>query len=165
MANRLLRPVAATPNEGYHQRIRAPAEENSDAGDSARGSGHRPTSRRVDSGGALMIRVELDIRSGRPNPQWRLSSGDEAQLHGLIAAAPRAADGGSENDSEYQGFLAQLSEAETLRVQRGVIEIERDGERTYRTDADRAVERWLLATGRASLEPCDYQAVVAALWA
>ncbi|QIS05641.1 hypothetical protein F5X71_27995 [Nocardia brasiliensis] len=112
-----------------------------------------------------MIRVELDLRSDRPNPRWRLSSGDEAQLHGLIAAAPRAAAGPGENDSEYQGFIAQLSEAETLRVHRGVIEIERGGDRTYRTDADRAVERWLLATGRPSLGPCDYQTVVAALWA
>ncbi len=111
-----------------------------------------------------MIQVELDLHSERPNPKWRLASGDEAQLHGLIAAAPRAAAGEPESDSEYQGFIAQLSEEEVLRVRRGIIEIERGDQSTYRVDADRAVERWLLATGRSTLQPGDYQTVVAALW-
>ncbi|PXX69190.1 hypothetical protein DFR70_102878 [Nocardia tenerifensis] len=111
-----------------------------------------------------MIKVELDLHSDRPNPRWQLASGDEAQLHGLIAAAPRSSAGEAENDGGYRGFVAQLSDEETLRVRGGVIEIARGEERTYRTDGDRAVERWLLATGRPTLEPCDYQAVVAALW-
>ncbi|GAA5086353.1 hypothetical protein [Nocardia iowensis] len=111
-----------------------------------------------------MIRVELDIHSDQPNPRWRLTPGDEAQLHGLIAAAPRAAASDVENNGEYRGFVAQLTDEETLRVQRGIIEIARGDQRTYRTDADRAVERWLLATGRPTLQPGDYQTVVAALW-
>ncbi|MFF3223023.1 MULTISPECIES: hypothetical protein [Nocardia] len=111
-----------------------------------------------------MIKVELDINSGKPNPRWKLTPGDEAQLHGLIAAAPRAAVGEIENHSEYRGFVAQLSDEETLRVHRGVMEIARGDQCSYRTDGDRAVERWLLATGRPTLEPGDYQTVVAALW-
>lgn len=114
--------------------------------------------------GTVMIKVELDIHSDQPNPKWLLASGDEAQLHGLIAAAPRANPSDGESDSAYRGFVAQLSDEETVRVQRGVIEIARGAERTYRTDGDRAVERWLLATGRSTLAPCDYQTVVAALW-
>ncbi|MFG1791281.1 hypothetical protein [Nocardia sp. NPDC049149] len=111
-----------------------------------------------------MIRIELDINSDRPNPRWRLAPGDEAQLHGLIAAAPRSAAGSIENTSAYRGFVAQLSDEEVLRVQRGVIEIARGDQRSYRIDTDRAVERWLLATGRGSLESSDYQTAVAALW-
>ncbi|WP_405161413.1 hypothetical protein OG203_34465 [Nocardia sp. NBC_01499] len=111
-----------------------------------------------------MIRIELDLHTDKPNPRWRLAPGDEAQLHGLIAAAPRATGGVVENDSAYRGFVAQLSDEEILRVQRGVIEIARGDQRTYRTDGDRAVERWLLATGRPTLEVGDYQTVVAALW-
>lgn len=111
-----------------------------------------------------MIKVELDIHSDRPNPKWQLAPGDEAQLHGLIAAAPRSTVGDVENDGAYRGFVARLSDEEILRVRRGIIEIARGEQRTYRTDGDRAVERWLLATGRPTLASSDYQTVVAALW-
>jgi hypothetical protein len=41
---------------------------------------------------------------------------------------------------------------QTVRIQRGTIEIERGPDRRYRNDPQRSVESWLLTTGEAVLD-------------
>ena len=106
-----------------------------------------------------MIEVELDIFSGRPNPTWRLDSVAGDHLHDLIESSKPAASGHIANNLGYRGFAVRDGDR-IVRVQRGRIEIERGDNRSYRTDQDRAVERWLLTTGE-SLIDASIRSVVA----
>jgi hypothetical protein len=106
------------------------------------------------SGGATTVseeaRVELDIFSGRPNPQWRLSAADAALLEQKLAALPVASPGQLANPLGYRGFIVQLPQANdktTVTVQNGMVRTTRAGETAHYQDPGRAVERWLLNTG------------------
>ncbi|MCE7002417.1 hypothetical protein LWC34_06160 [Kibdelosporangium philippinense] len=96
-------------------------------------------------------RVELDIFSGRPNPTWSLSAADTAILNGKLAALPPATPSPLANPLGYRGFIVRLKQA-TVTVQNGTVWTKRGSELAHHRDPDRAVERWLLNTGRPFLD-------------
>jgi hypothetical protein len=56
----------------------------------------------------------------------------------------------------YRGFIVQLlrgSRQTVLRIQDGVVQISEATTHRYVVDQGRALERWLLDTGRSGLKP------------
>ncbi|MBP2330521.1 hypothetical protein JOF56_010906 [Kibdelosporangium banguiense] len=105
-----------------------------------------------NSGSAVtQARVELDIFSGRPNPEWRLPETDTAQFKEKLAALPVATPGQLANPLGYRGFIVHLGET-TVTVQNGLVRTTRAGEMTYHKDPYRVMEQWLLNTGRPFLD-------------
>jgi hypothetical protein len=92
--------------------------------------------------------VILCIFSGRPNPQWRLSEDQEAQLVDLTSVAtPSPELGGSAGGLGYSGFAVHPEGQSQLQYPLLVCDrvIESVGGRSA-VDSDRHVEQWLLGT-------------------
>ena len=107
-------------------------------------------------------RVELDVFSGRPNPAWTLSADDDAALRGRLAALPAAPAAELHNDLGYRGLVVTLSEAGTprvVRIQRGHVKAD-GAQPADRADEGRALERWVLETGKDDVEPSVYAIAV-----
>jgi hypothetical protein len=112
------------------------------------------------------VDVELDIYSGRPNPSWALSPQDADSFDSKLAALPSAQPSTLADPLGYRGFIvrARHGDDETrTAVQQGHVQSTRGQTTTFRGDPGRALERWLLDTGRATLPPDVVQAVENAL--
>jgi len=87
--------------------------------------------------------AELDLFSGRPNPQWRLTGPVRERLLALLRAAPPAAVPRREPGLGYRGFVIRItSGGTTTRVHVGEGSIDVDGERGR--DDGRAIEKVLM---------------------
>jgi hypothetical protein len=98
------------------------------------------------------VEVELDVYSGRPNPTWSLTTVDAARLDREADALPVAPVRGWSNGLGYRGFVVTRENQTILRVQDGTVELTAGGVVSYRVDVDRALERWLLSTGRDTID-------------
>ena len=96
---------------------------------------------------ARQIEVELDIFSGRPNPSWRLSAENATLFEQKLAALPAAETGRIANPLGYRGFIVKSGDM-TVKVQNGTVQVVRAESATYHQDPGRALERWLLSTGK-----------------
>jgi hypothetical protein len=117
-------------------------------------------------GASAPVAVELDVFSGRPNPTWLLTGAEAAELRSRLAdpthtpLAPAAVPPPS-GRLGYRGFVLgdpehTLAGADRLEVGEGFVRAV-DGA-TGRTlavfaDADRTLERWLVAGARGRAEP------------
>lgn len=94
------------------------------------------------------VTVELDIYSGRPNPQWMLTVPEtEYLLNALSTAAPRATNRAFAMPLGYRGFLISMrrnSGTQILRIANGVIEMTGHNGTAQFDDNNRTLERWLL---------------------
>jgi hypothetical protein len=95
------------------------------------------------------MEATLMIFSGRPNPRWRIDEPRAGEIRSAIAAMPEAdAPAFAEEGLGYSGVALDFTDAGGRPSQavfsRGTASI--DG-RTY-VDADRRIERALLASGR-----------------
>lgn len=104
-------------------------------------------------------RVTMNIYSGRPDPAWRLSDGELATLLARLDAAPEARDKPAPTTAAlgYRGLSVTFSGGAQVEIGAGRIEI--GGGATLR-DESRALERWLVETGR---ERIDGKAIESAL--
>lgn len=116
------------------------------------------------------MRVELDIFCGRPNPSWKLLPSEAAELVQRLRAAPPTdtpppAGGGL----GYRGLIvtptagASIDSCAVVAVSKGVISCQRPSGDQLRRDPGRALERWLLGTGKAHIDPDLYEEVVRSL--
>jgi len=104
------------------------------------------------------IQIEADVFSGRPNPVWELSEDDAAAFLSRVEALGRLpADMPSATPEPlgYRGLIA-TDRHETMRryrIARGVIVVEREpnGATVRLSDPGRAVEIFLIRTGRSVL--------------
>jgi hypothetical protein len=107
---------------------------------------------------ASNVVVTLDVYSGRPNPIWSMAEGVAGEfLRRLYAlegstAAPR--------DFENLGYRAVRAEFQdetkgtvVVRASRGIVTLDRAGQRVHFLDAGRQFESWLVNTGAAHLTP------------
>ena len=98
--------------------------------------------------------VELDVYSGIQNPTWTLSTEDLMSLVSRLESLPRVSERRLHTNLGYRGLIIHLSQdqgARIVRVQSGVAQL---GEgRAYARDENRALERWLLTTGRPYVKP------------
>jgi hypothetical protein len=87
--------------------------------------------------------VELDLFSGRPNPQWRLSGSARDRLLALLRAALPTHESASEPGLGYRGFIVRIISGERMtRVHIGEGAIEIDGARGR--DEGRGIEKLLM---------------------
>jgi hypothetical protein len=104
---------------------------------------------------AMAAIVTLEVFSGRPDPNWPLTPLQQAEFERRVAGAPIAPmSAGVQNEPlGYRGFRVQINrpgaQPSELKVHQGWI---RDGQ--TREDLGRALEQWLLDTGRGSI-PTD----------
>ena len=98
----------------------------------------------------MALLIELDVFSGRPNPQWELDAPAERELRQLLgglSVAPGEPAGPA--GLGYRGFRFDIGEtAAPSRAFRGRVALE---DRVLE-DPGRAVERFLLSTAPAELE-------------
>jgi len=107
---------------------------------------------------ASNVVVTLDVYSGRPNPTWSMAEGMTVEflrrLHALDGskAAPR--------EFENLGYRAVSAEfqdetkgAIVVKASRGIVTVDRAGQRFHYLDAGRQFELWLVNTGTTHLTP------------
>ena len=110
------------------------------------------------------LRVELEIYSGRVNPSWAIDADAAAEFRRRLAALPTAASAPDTAEAlGYRGLrvTGRADGAAEIVVARGGVTVRRaaSASGTFRDDG-RALERWLLDTGRAALDPALYAYVV-----
>jgi hypothetical protein len=101
--------------------------------------------------------AELDVFSGRPNPQWQLTSDEWVELRRRIGALPAAAESATRSGLGYRGIVITPRGDEklgftSLLVSSGVI-VASDTRGNKRTleDSGRSLELWLLGLARTRL--------------
>ena len=109
------------------------------------------------------VQAELDVFSGRPNPQWTLSAEDARRLLDELEKLPQAPAEPFDSLLGYRGILVRVSSAEgvtTYRLWNALVTKEASGQLSAHHDKDRALEEWLLTTGRPYLEEGLYEMVM-----
>lgn len=111
----------------------------------------------TSGGGAVAetVEVELDIFSGMPNPEWRLSDADAALFLRKVDELPEASPAQLANNLGYRGFIVRIQrdpDETRILIQNGTVQSTRADTTTYHNDTDRALERWLLNSGRPFLD-------------
>ena len=99
--------------------------------------------------------VELDIFSGMPNPTWILTNAEADSFVKQLAALPRSSARELSGNLGYRGFIVRITQGadtQLIRIQTGTVHISKGATNLYARDADRALERWLLNTGRPHLK-------------
>ena len=103
---------------------------------------------------AAHCEVELDIFSGMPNPTWMLTNSEADRFTKQLAALPPAEARELSGNLGYRGFIVQCTQGtntQSIRIQRGLVQIARNEATVYVADQDRGLERQLLNTGKPHL--------------
>lgn len=109
------------------------------------------------------MQVELNIYSGRPNPGWRLSPEQVAELGSRLAALPLAHDAVLPEPLGYRGLTLTggAGAASRIDIGSGVVLLQRaDGSTEHRSDHQRSLERWLLGTAKGQVDDELWQMVM-----
>ena len=110
---------------------------------------------------AISAEVELDLFSGRPNPVWTLSNADTTELERRLSALPKTSAKTLFDGLGYRGLIVRRSKEATAHVQNGVVALASHESSTYLEDSQRALERWLIATGKSAIGAEIYKMVEA----
>jgi hypothetical protein len=111
-------------------------------------------------------RVTMDVYSGRPNPEWSLSSEQITELKKRLAALSTiaAADAKISDDLGYRAMHIVLKDANgdsEIAVSRGLV-LQKTGSSMKRhVDEQRKLELWLVNTGEGKLSADLLQKTVA----
>ena len=109
------------------------------------------------------MQVEVELYSGRPNPQFTLPPAVAAELRRRLAALPPAAADapGPRDGLGYRGLrIVGGADAAAVVVSAGSVEIEdRAGGVTRRADPGRGLERWLVEAAGGQLPPDAHDAL------
>lgn len=104
--------------------------------------------------------VELDIFSGMPNPMWNLTNAAADYFLEQLAALPLTSARELSGNLGYRGFIVRCTQGGNTRwihVQKGIVHISEGETNVYAYDKDRALEAWVLNTGRPHLKDEIYQ--------
>src|SRR5690349_428791 len=98
----------------------------------------------------MALIVTLDVYSGRPNPQWTLAPAESTEFQRRLAALHPLAGDAAEPAAPlgYRGLEVQGGPA-PVRVFRGRVTV---GGQDF-ADPRRELERWLIDSGRGSVDP------------
>jgi hypothetical protein len=114
--------------------------------------------RRAEFSGVMPMQVEVDVYSGRPNPRWDLSAQQAGEFLKMVRALPKAEHDSALNEGlGYRGLkvtgsaLSQEGYKEIV-ISNGIVAVREESGSQQLTDKDRALERWLLQTGKGKLE-------------
>lgn len=102
--------------------------------------------------------VQVDLYSGRPNPQWTLTRAQEAELERRLNTMPLANSGEPTQGLGYRGVIlsgqgGSTGQPLTVLISAGIV-LERfeSGVERRKRDVDRALEAWIIGTGSDYLE-------------
>jgi hypothetical protein len=102
----------------------------------------------------LLIEVEVDLYSGRPNPRFALTPDAAAELERRLSALPTLGPKGTLREGlGYRGLriTGDPMFVEVL-ISAGVVETrDRQGAVIHKADHERKLERWLIEAGSAKL--------------
>ena len=123
----------------------------------------------AESRASESIRVELDIFSGRPNPSWQLLRNEAEDFSHRLGALPNNPSGQNlQQDLGYRGLkvtIGALADSQNrvheIVIGRGVVVVRQDATTRLLRDEGRALERWLLQTGKGRVEDEVYDYVLA----
>lgn len=99
---------------------------------------------------ATHVEVELDIFSGMPNPTWVLTEVEADSLAQRLAQLPETSAGELPGHLGYRGFIVRVTEGartQEIRIWAGAVHVS-NGATRRAADQDRALEWWLLRSGR-----------------
>jgi hypothetical protein len=109
-------------------------------------------------GREVLLEVELDAFSGRPNPRWRLTEAQAAEFLALFHKLPPARVRAPTNGGlGYRGFVLRgdggtLAGFDEVRIDRGVVLARRANDEEMFSDPQLDLERWLLASARGHVD-------------
>lgn len=94
------------------------------------------------------------LYSGRPNPSWQVESGQQGRIHALLAHAPQHSGECELPDGlGYSGVILTIRDADGHDEQWQVFGGRAVSASECRIDSDRKLERALLESGRAVIDP------------
>jgi hypothetical protein len=101
------------------------------------------------------VRVEVDMFSGRPNPQWEATEDEAARITASFEVLSDAADEPAIHDRlGYRGFVITCADGQTVRVQGTAVVVGAEpASRHAKSDPDRVLERTLLDIAQQHLPP------------
>lgn len=111
----------------------------------------------LPSVGPSVIAV-LGLYSGRPDPEWTLTTEQAATLDRKLESLPIGTEAPPIGGLGYHGFTIRLPEG-TLVAYRGVVAPPGDDPRIVRADPTRSIERYLLETSRPHLTADEFTEV------
>jgi hypothetical protein len=102
------------------------------------------------------VHVEVDLYSGRENPSWDLREAEAQELRTRLATLSPDTEGRrpAPDGLGYRGIHVTVDSGEAgqrIAVAAGVVTIETASEHRVLRDHDRALEKWLLSTGKEQL--------------
>lgn len=106
------------------------------------------------------LEVELDIFSGMPNPMWVLTNAEADSFLKQLTKLPRTLVRELSGNLGYRGFIVQViqgADTQLIRIQTGTVHITKGATNVYGYDEDRALERWLLNTGKPYIRKETFQ--------
>ena len=113
-----------------------------------------------------MLRIELDIFSGRPNPEWILTATEAAELEAMTTSLALAETPPLPfNDLGYRGIIVTDPERVgwSLVVYRDTVRLRTSEGTTVRVDPGGTVERWLLDTSVGDVDPALISRILSGL--
>lgn len=93
------------------------------------------------------VRVTLGLYSGRADPEWTLTDAEAAALDAALAALSGAVGRPPVGGLGYRGFTIERPDGTVIAFD-GAVAPPGDGDRAYRADPARTIERLLLETAR-----------------
>jgi hypothetical protein len=110
-----------------------------------------------------VMRVDIEIFSGRPNPSWTLTAKESADFLALLRKLPKSKAGPIPDGLGYRGLKVSglhdtVPGASTITVYNGVAVIRNTIEESHE-DKGRALERWLLQTGKTRIDKNIFEQV------
>ncbi|MBD2020140.1 hypothetical protein H6F43_08055 [Leptolyngbya sp. FACHB-36] len=119
----------------------------------------------VPTSGGERMQVEVDVFSGRPNPQWTLTPPEADQLIQRVQALPsESGEGDVKEGLGYRGLIVTKSGDRTenyteISISNGLVIANKNGQLRRLVDQNRTLERWLFQTGKNRLENPLYQQI------
>lgn len=111
----------------------------------------------------MVIRVELDIFSGRPNPTWDLDPDDTQKILEILSTLAPSQFPPAKNDGlGYRGFVLRpdtVIDFDYTTVFRSTVTLQAGDRQKVLYDQGQTIERQLLLSGRAKLTAALYQAI------
>jgi hypothetical protein len=101
------------------------------------------------------MRVELDMFSGRPNPEWTLTAAEATALKTMTAALQVAAAPPPPDGLGYRGIVVRdpVDPGWSLVAFRDTVWIQTPEGSEVRSDPDARIERWLLGAAGNAVDP------------
>lgn len=111
------------------------------------------------------MQVEVDVYSGRPNPQWNLTSQQAKEFVSQFQGLPQHQGEGSVKEGlGYRGLIV-TKQNETIEgyneilISNGLVVAKQNRQSKQFTDQNRRLERWLFQTGRGHLDKALYEQI------